>query len=139
MAKAVQEDHSLDLLYQQVNNRAQVAALAQIRARSERRARGVVNNESASVHNGHECVQVDALHQRVPRRNGLVELVPDVLRLCHAGVLQHKPAVKGECCVPPLPVLMRMHTQAAQDKTFSRVNSTCGAQIVCGNAGIQLS
>jgi hypothetical protein len=30
------------------------------------------------------------VHERVARRNRLVELVPDVLRLRHARILQHK-------------------------------------------------
>ncbi len=88
--QAPKRGDALDLLHEQVHDGAQVAALAQVGARSQGRARGVVMDEGARVHDGDQGIQVDAVHERVARRNRLVELVPDVLRLRHARILQHK-------------------------------------------------
>ena len=44
------------------------------------------------THHGDQRVQEDAAHHGVAQRDGLVERVPDVLRLGHAAVLQDDPA-----------------------------------------------
>ena len=81
----------LDLLHEEVHNRPQVATLAEVRPRCKGRARRVIMDESARIHDCHQSVQVDAVHERVASRNGFIELVPDILWLCHPRILQDKP------------------------------------------------
>lgn len=56
------------------------------------RPAAVVRQESAAVQHGDEGVQAYALHERVPCCCRVCEAVPEGMRLCHTGVLQHQPA-----------------------------------------------
>mmetsp|Transcript_17512 Transcript_17512/g.45538 ORF Transcript_17512/g.45538 Transcript_17512/m.45538 type:complete len:202 (+) Transcript_17512:1-606(+) len=62
LVRLVQHDdvRALDLLHEQVHHRLHAAALAEIRPRRKRGARGVVRDEGGAVHNGDEAVQRDA-------------------------------------------------------------------------------